>query len=765
MVKPKPRTSGLSQANHSLNPDRATGGAGGANMRSKSTINRLLMYKGGKPVRDKTGRIVKAAAYQSKLPSGTVARVEPNRRWFGNTRVITQKALQTFQEEMGKVVKDPYKMVMQRTRLPITLLNETAKHSRVHLLDTQPYEATFGPKAQRKRPSVKAADMESLAQLAESRGSSYNAADDTNIPVIDDGTKAETRDVVFRAGQSKRLWNELYKVIDSSDVVVQVLDARDPMGTRSKYIEDYLRKDKAHKQLFFVLNKCDLVPTWVTQKWVAILSTEYPTLAFHASLTNSFGKGALIQLLRQFGKLHADKKQISVGFIGYPNVGKSSIINTLRAKKVCKVAPIAGETKVWQYVTLMRRIFLIDCPGVVYPTGDSETDIVLKSVVRVEYLKDPEDHVVEVLKRARSEYIRRTYGVDGWTDHENFLEQLAQRTGKLLKGGEPDIKTVAKMVLNDWQRGKIPYFVKPPGEKTEQSVGNLEQSQRKSSSATTAQAPEAVAAVSASPPAATDAPAVATDAPAAVADDVGTRASAEAGAAPLQPQQQKGRSSAAAREQPVLAVRQDFKSIAVAPEFFGDDVAPEEPLDDAGTLPGDEAAVDASSSGSEADQEEDVNGHAETAASAAATVTGDACSDAAATTTAAGMKIGRGAGRAAALRRSAGSSRSSSAAAVEPEGVVKTSSGVFTVVPQRTEAAPGAASHDKKKTPQSQRVDHARKRHRQKGHDAGAGDDAGPRLTAKQRRALERAAKPKYVGKRYYDTANVKNRNYNRKSS
>ncbi|KIH42987.1 hypothetical protein ANCDUO_27021, partial [Ancylostoma duodenale] len=72
--------------------------------------------------------------------------------------------------------------------------------------------------------------------------------------------------------------------------------------------------------------------------------------------------------------------KISVGFIGYPNVGKSSIVNTLRKKKVCKTAPIAGETKVWQYVMLMRRIYMIDCPGVVYPQGDSETQIILKGV-------------------------------------------------------------------------------------------------------------------------------------------------------------------------------------------------------------------------------------------------------------------------------------------------------------------------------------------------------------------------------------------------
>ena len=74
----------------------------------------------------------------------------------------------------------------------------------------------------------------------------------------------------------------------------------------------------------------------------------------------------MISLLRQFALLHKDKKSISVGFIGYPNVGKSSVINTMRRKKVCNVAPIPGETKVWQFVAMTQRVFLIDCPGVVY---------------------------------------------------------------------------------------------------------------------------------------------------------------------------------------------------------------------------------------------------------------------------------------------------------------------------------------------------------------------------------------------------------------
>lgn len=446
-----------------MNIDRPKADAhGGHNMRDRATIKRLQMYRNYKAKRDSKGKILRPAPFQSWLPSGSVARVEPNRRWFGNTRVVTQTALQSFQDEMQKVKNDPYKMVMRQTKLPISLLNEAARFARPHLLDTESYQVTFGPKAQRKRPNIKAVDLQALLSQAEEQERKYNPENDTDLVVEDDGMRDEAIEMVFKAGQSKRIWNELYKVIDSSDVVVQVLDARDPLGTRCYQIEKYLKAEKGHKQLIFVLNKVDLVPVWVTQKWVTILSAEYPTMAFHASLTNAFGKGALINLLRQFAKLHSDKKQISVGFIGYPNVGKSSIINTLRKKKVCKVAPIAGETKVWQYVTLMRRIYLVDCPGVVYPSGSTPEEIVLKGVVRVEHLKTPEDYIAPILERVRLEYIQRTYKIDQWKSTEDFLEQLAKRCGKLLKGGDPDFNNISKMVLNDWQRGRIPYFVKPP---------------------------------------------------------------------------------------------------------------------------------------------------------------------------------------------------------------------------------------------------------------------------------------------------------------
>ena len=173
----------------------------------------------------------------------------------------------------------------------------------------------------------------------------------------------------------------------------------------------------------------------------------------------------MISLLRQFALLHKDKKSISVGFIGYPNVGKSSVINTMRRKKVCNVAPIPGETKVWQFVAMTQRVFLIDCPGVVYSGQEhDETELILRGVCRVENILTPQEHIPEVLKRAKHEHLARLFQVTGWEADDTgieFLTKVAFCRGKLLKGGEPDLDGIARTVLRDWQYGKIPFLTQP----------------------------------------------------------------------------------------------------------------------------------------------------------------------------------------------------------------------------------------------------------------------------------------------------------------
>ncbi|KAG6592682.1 Nucleolar GTP-binding protein 2 [Phytophthora cinnamomi] len=438
-----------------------------ANMRDKSTIKRLNMYRNSGPIRNKAGKVVGGSLMMKNKVGGqeitsASGRVQPDRRWFGNTRVVGQKELDKFRNEMSLKAADPYSVVLRTRKLPMGLLQESEKATRMKLLETESYDEVFNGKRSRKRAKIAATDYASLLSRAQENAEKYEAkGSDRNI-AVEQEFKEEVSHDVFNKGQSKRIWGELYKVLDCSDVVIQVLDARNVPGTRCEHVEKHIRKNAAHKHLIFVINKCDLVPNWVTKRWVQKLSETTPTLAFHASMSNPFGKGALINLLRQFAKLHQEKKQISVGLIGYPNVGKSSVINALRKKKVCKVAPIPGETKVWQYITLMRRIFLIDCPGIVYDTGDDEVETVLKGVVRAERLPQPTDFILTILQRVKKEFIVKVYGIEEWNDEWDFLEKLANKCGKLLQKGEPDYNNVAVQMINDYQRGKLPWFIAPP---------------------------------------------------------------------------------------------------------------------------------------------------------------------------------------------------------------------------------------------------------------------------------------------------------------
>eukprot|EP01006_Ploeotia_vitrea_P044605 TRINITY_DN66840_c6_g2_i1.p1 TRINITY_DN66840_c6_g2~~TRINITY_DN66840_c6_g2_i1.p1 ORF type:complete len:587 (+),score=66.32 TRINITY_DN66840_c6_g2_i1:237-1763(+) len=404
-----------------------------------------------------------------------MAHIQPDRRWFGNTKVIAQQLLQDFREEMQKKFHDPYSVVLNARKLPTSLITDPKHDDNATPKKLLDWKGTYTQKKSRKKASIKAADVEQLVQDATDHQEKYGETPDKDKQTLKAEDEAFMADKTFhgaeilKAGQSGRIWNELYKVIDSSDVLLMVLDARDPMGTRCAAVEKYLKKEKKFKSLIFVLNKIDLVPEWSHRRWTAILSTEYPTIPFQSSITNPHGKGNLISLVRQYSKLFKQNRNsqfVSVGLIGYPNVGKSSVINTIRGKKVCNVAPIPGETKVWQYVALSKRVYLIDCPGVIHSTeGNTPTEAILKGVVRVERLgnEDKTDHIATVLTMIDKQKMADSYGIEPtWRDQHEFLDMVATARGKLLPGGVPDADTAARMVLFDWQRARLPWFHPPP---------------------------------------------------------------------------------------------------------------------------------------------------------------------------------------------------------------------------------------------------------------------------------------------------------------
>ncbi|OAG31256.1 nuclear GTP-binding protein [Nematocida displodere] len=416
--------------------------------RTKEKLAYWRMIQGGKPTRNAQGEITKHALFQN--PVAEPGRIKNMRSWFSSTRMTDQRELESFREDLASTASNAYKVILDQGKVPMSLIQDEKEKKLKPIIS---FKDIFGKKATRKKVKLTVSTIEELAA---------KAAKPINIEHKEEKALQDNKDRVYLKGQSRRIWAELYKVLDSSDVVIHILDARDPLGTECTNIKRYL-KENPHKHLIYLLNKVDLLPTGVTAKWLAYFSKTTPTLAYHAaSIDKNYGKQSLTNLLRQFAKLHPDKKQISVGFVGYPNVGKSSIINTLKSKLVCTVAPIPGQTKVWQYISLMKRIYLIDCPGIVPPADKNETAVVLKGVVRVENITEPEEHIDALLQKADPGHIKNFYGIDPSEGSVKFLEDLAKKSGKLLKGGIPDISAVAKTVIHDWLRGRIPYYVLPP---------------------------------------------------------------------------------------------------------------------------------------------------------------------------------------------------------------------------------------------------------------------------------------------------------------
>jgi nuclear GTP-binding protein len=313
------------------------------------------------------------------------------------------------------------------------------------------------------------------------------------------GAKYETGAGVA-AGESyvdysvKAFYKDFAKVVEASDVIIEVLDARDPIGTRCKDVERFVRKMGATKRVVLLLNKIDLVPKKVVEEWLAYLREELPAVAFRSSTQKqaqnlgrrgaktmehapSFSQGAeclgadiLIQLLKNYARGQGGLKQsINVGIVGLPNVGKSSLVNSLKRSRVAKVGNQPGVTKNIQEISLDKQVTLLDSPGVVFSEvgEDGQAAAALRNCIKVETLDDPTLPISEICRRCPQKQLMGLYRIPKYDSVDEFLIQVATARGKLKRGGTVDVVAAAKIVLQDWNDGKIPYFTTPPKRNSE----------------------------------------------------------------------------------------------------------------------------------------------------------------------------------------------------------------------------------------------------------------------------------------------------------
>ena len=241
-------------------------------------------------------------------------------------------------------------------------------------------------------------------------------------------------------------WTIAKNIVRNADVVLEVLDARFPNITRISRLEE-LAKNK----VILIINKADIISDKTMEK----IKNEYNhTNYVLISATTSRNIGKLIMMI----KMLANKKKVKVAVIGYPNTGKSTLINRLSKGGKAGTSSESGFTKGMQIISGKGDIMLIDTPGIVPFESRDEVRLGLVSGISPSKLENPDLVAIELIcmfqKNNPSEF-KGYYGVDMDKDSYEILLDIGKNKNMLLKKGIIDERRAAISLLEDWHKGKI----------------------------------------------------------------------------------------------------------------------------------------------------------------------------------------------------------------------------------------------------------------------------------------------------------------------
>ncbi|KAF7070213.1 hypothetical protein CFC21_075756 [Triticum aestivum] len=326
------------------------------------------------------------------------------------------------------------------------------------------------------------------------------------------------------------IWRQLWRVIERSDLLVMVVDARDPLFYRCPDLEVYAKELDEHKRTMLLVNKADLLPLNIREIWADyfkehdILHVFWSAKAATATLegkmssgkedsassdmdTKIYGREELLTRLQAEAKSIAAQrtsaskgeqeasstdsvssvaKHVVAGFVGYPNVGKSSTINALVGEKKTGVTHTPGKTKHFQTLIISEELMLCDCPGLVFPSfSSSRHEMVSCGVLPIDRMTKHREAIQVVADRVPRDVLEQIYKISlpkpkpyesqsrPPTAAELLRSYCASR-GHVSHGGQPDETRAARQILKDYIDGKIPHYELPPGVVTDDEVATTE---------------------------------------------------------------------------------------------------------------------------------------------------------------------------------------------------------------------------------------------------------------------------------------------------
>ncbi|MDF1629450.1 MAG: ribosome biogenesis GTPase YlqF [Alcanivoracaceae bacterium] len=259
-------------------------------------------------------------------------------------------------------------------------------------------------------------------------------------------------------GHMNKATREIREILPKVDVVIEIVDARLPYSSANPVLAQL----RATKPCVKVLSKTDLADPVITRQWLEYLESDSAVRALAVSTLQPDKMRRLADICRQLPGVRPDATgNVTALITGIPNVGKSTLINTLAGRPIAKAGNEPAVTKMQQRIDLRNGLVLIDSPGVLWPridNPDSGYRLALSGAIKATAMQEDDVAVfaADYLLQAYPQLLRQRYKLDQLPDTGvELLEIIGRQRGCIGSGGYVDFERVSTLLINEFRAAKI----------------------------------------------------------------------------------------------------------------------------------------------------------------------------------------------------------------------------------------------------------------------------------------------------------------------